>query len=64
MTVIRTFVRLISRLVDDGAVLQTPQIEHSYTSICTTADKSVYTTSTESDIEDLLIVSNQLRLRS
>lgn len=51
---------LLRRFVDDGAVFQTPQIEHPDATIGTTADEHVYAASTEPDIEDFLVVGNQL----
>ena len=57
-------VRLFRGLVDDGAVLQASQIEHSYTSISAAADKDVDAARAKSNIEDLLVMCNQLRFGS
>lgn len=60
---IRTLFILICRLVDDGTMLETAQIEHANATIRSAANKNVDTVGTKSDIEDLFIMGNQLRLR-
>lgn len=49
-------------LVDDGAVLQTPQIKHANTAILTTAHKDICTISAESYIIHFLVVGDELSL--
>ena len=56
------FVVLLRWLVDDGAVLQAPKVEHPHATIRATADKYIDTPRTEAYIKDLLVVSDQLRL--
>lgn len=53
---------LVGGLVDDGAVLETAEIEHAHTAVGATTDEDVYASGTEADIEDFLVVGNQLRL--
>jgi len=55
---------LLGRLVDDGAVLQTAQIEHPHAAICAAADEHVNAAGAEADVEDFLVVRDQLRFRS
>jgi len=50
----------LTRLIDDGAVLQTPEIEHSHTSICATTHEDINTLCAKPDIENFLIMSNEL----
>lgn len=55
-----TFVILLSRLVDDRAVLQAAQIKHAHTTISAAANKDVDAVRTESNVIYLLVVRNQL----
>jgi hypothetical protein len=50
--------------VDDGAVFQTPQIKHSDASVLTTTDKHVNAVGAKTDIIDLFVVCDELRLGS
>lgn len=51
-----------SGLVDDGAVLQTAQIEHADATVLSAAHEYVNTVGAEADIVNLLVVGNQLCL--
>lgn len=57
-------VRLVGRFVDDCTVLEASQIKHPYTSICPTTHKYVYALGAKSHVKDLLVMSDELRLRS
>lgn len=43
-------------------MLEASQIEHADAAICTTADENVNTVRTETNVVNLLVVRNQLRL--
>jgi hypothetical protein len=45
-------------------VLEASQIKHPYTTICSTTHKYVYALGTKSHVKDLLVMSDELRLRS
>lgn len=53
---------LLTRLIDDGTMLEASQVEHSYTPIGAARDKHVNTIGAEADIIDLLVVRDELRL--
>jgi hypothetical protein len=57
-------VRLVGRFVDDCTVFKASQIKHPYTSVRPTTHKYVYALGTKSYIKDLLVMSDELRLRS
>lgn len=57
-----TSVLLPCRLVDDGAVFQTPQIEHTNATVLTTTDEHVDTICTKPHIVHFFIVRDKLRL--
>jgi hypothetical protein len=59
---LHTFVILGCGLIDNCAMLQAPKIKHSHTAICPTANEHIDTIRTKSNIKDLFIMSNQLRL--
>ena len=54
--------RLLRRLIDDRAMLETPQVKHPHATISTTADKHVHAAGAEADVVDLLVMSDELRL--
>lgn len=55
---------LLVWFVNNRRMLQTPEIKHSDTPVCTTTDKDINTMGTESDVKDFFIVGNQLSLGS
>ena len=56
------FIILVAGFVDDGAVLETPKVEHPHAAVCPTAYEDVDTASAEPYVEDLFVVSNELCL--
>ena len=60
--VLQTFIILRCWLVNDSAMLQAPEIKHPDTTVRSTADKYINAICAKSDVEHLLIMSNQLRL--
>lgn len=58
----RTFVILGCWFVDDSAVFQASEIEHSHTTISSTTDEYIYAVGTESDVKDLFVMCNELGL--
>ena len=53
---------LPGRLIDNGAVLQTSQIEHAHATVLTTADKDVDAVGAETYVVDFFVVGDQLGL--
>lgn len=57
-----TSVVLAGGLVDDSAMLQTPEIKHANGSVLAAADKHILAAGTEPHIIDFLVVGDELRL--
>lgn len=57
-----TLLILISWLVNNGTMLEAPQVKHPHTAIRTTTDKDIDTVGAESNIIHLLVVGDQLGL--
>ena len=56
------FIVFLRRLIYDCTVFQTSKVEHSYAAVGATAHEHVNAVSAETNVEDLFIVSYQLRL--
>lgn len=57
------FITLLRGFIDNSAVLQTTQVKHTDTSVCTTRHEYIDTPCAEPYIVNLFIVSNELSLR-
>lgn len=53
-----TLLVLISWFVDDRTVFEASQVEHAHATVSTTADEDINTVSAESNVVNLLVVSD------
>lgn len=62
LTVLFRLLLFLRRLVNDGAVLETSQVKHSDTAICSTRDEDIDAVGAEPYIIHFLVVRDQLGL--